>query len=100
MATYRGPTMSATDVKIRPEQADELIALYCDWREECVIVEAAYDRFDAASPPDRALAFAAYEASLEREESAAARYEAQIVLIMCAATAERVFTAPRQPPED
>jgi hypothetical protein len=91
--------MNATDVKIRPEQADELIALYCDWREESVIVEAAYQRFDDASPPDRALAFAAYEASLDREESAAARYEAQIVLITCAATAERVFTAPRQPSE-
>ena len=36
--------MNATDVKIRPEQADELIALYCDWREECVVVEAAYER--------------------------------------------------------
>jgi hypothetical protein len=89
--------MNATDVKIRPEQADELIALYCDWREECVIVEAAYERFIAAPGPDRTLAFAAYMAALEREESAAARYEAQIVLITCAASAERVLTTPSQP---
>ena len=91
--------MNAADVKIRPEQADELIALYCDWREECVVVEATYERFTGASTADRALAFAAYEAALEREESAAARYEAQIVLITCEAEAEaeRAFTAPRQP---
>ena len=89
--------MNATDVKIRPEQADELIALYCDWREECVVVEAAYERFESAPEADRALAFAAYEAALDREESAATRYEAQIVLITCEASAEREFTAPRQP---
>jgi hypothetical protein len=89
--------MNATDVKIRPEQADELIALYCDWREECVLVEAAYERFEAAPGADRTLAFAAYVAALEREESAAARYEAQIILITCEASAEREFTAPQDP---
>ncbi len=89
--------MDATDVKIAPEQADQLIALYCDWREECVVVEAAYERFKAAPGADRTLAFAAYAAALEREESAAARYEAQIVLITCEASAERLFTEPRQP---
>jgi hypothetical protein len=89
--------MNATDVKIRPEQADQLIALYCDWREECVVVETAYERFTAAPAADRALAFAAYMAALEREESAAARYEAQIDLIMHDAAAERGLAAPRQP---
>lgn len=91
-AARKAANMNAADIQIRPEQADELIALYCDWREECALVQAAYERFSGATPQDRALAFAAYAAALEREESAAALYAAQINLITFAAGAP--FAAP------
>jgi hypothetical protein len=49
---------------------DALIELYVDWREECVAVRAAYERWRAAERDDRAAAFAAYSAALDREELA------------------------------
>jgi hypothetical protein len=55
--------------------------LYCDWRTECSLVQAAYDRFAEAEPDERTLALAAYGAALDREGSAADAYEAQIKLI-------------------
>lgn len=73
--------MSSTASRIRPEEADELIALYCDWREECALVQASYDRFAASNASDRVLAFAAFAAALEREESAARAYADHISVI-------------------
>jgi hypothetical protein len=73
--------MNGTATRIRSEEADELIALYCDWREECVLVQAAYERFSASGAPDRTLAFAAFAAALEREESAAQAYGDHISVI-------------------
>jgi hypothetical protein len=57
---------------------DRMLELYCDWRTECEAVRAAYRRFSSAQPSERALAFAAYSAALEREGSASEAYEAQI----------------------
>ncbi len=57
---------------------DRLLELYCSWREECVMVEAAYGRFSTAARADRPLAFSAYMAALDREESAATTYAQQI----------------------
>jgi hypothetical protein len=64
-----------------PELVDRLIELYCDWRTECAHVQAAYKRFADAELADSALAFAAYAAALDREESACQSYAAQIQLI-------------------
>ncbi len=64
--------------EIRPDLVDRLIELYCDWRTACWDVRAAYDRFLDAPAPDRAVAFAAYTAALDREESACESYAAQI----------------------
>jgi len=64
-----------------PELVDRLIELYCDWRTECAHVQAAYERFADAEPADSTLAFAAYAAALDREESACESYAAQIRLI-------------------
>lgn len=63
-----------------------MIELYCDWRTECSIVQAAYGRFVDAEPSDRALAFAAYIAALDREGSASEAYAEQIRLILSCAT--------------
>jgi hypothetical protein len=53
---------------------DALIDLYVDWREECWAVQVAYDRWREASKDDRAAAFAAYHAALDREERASDVY--------------------------
>jgi hypothetical protein len=54
--------------------ADALIDLYVRWREECLSVQAAYERWREAQGPDRPAAFAAYSAALDREERASDVY--------------------------
>ena len=56
---------------------DRLIELYCEWRSVCWEVRSAYEQFTAANADDRALAYAAYQAALDREESAAGAYAEQ-----------------------
>jgi hypothetical protein len=70
--------MNAVDAHIGSDLVDRMMDLYCDWRTECAEVQAAYDRFLDASAPDRAAAFAAYTAALDREESACESYAAQV----------------------
>jgi hypothetical protein len=48
---------------------------YVDWREDSAAVESAYRRWLVASSPDTAVAFAAYNAALDREEMASIAYE-------------------------
>ena len=62
----------------RPELTDQLIGSYSDWRMQCLNVRAAYEHFTVAPAADRALAFAAYQAALDREESAADAYAEQM----------------------
>jgi hypothetical protein len=64
--------------EIRPDLVDRMIELYCDWRTACWDVRAAYDRFIEAPVSDRAVAFAAYNAALDREESSCDAYAAQV----------------------
>ena len=64
--------------EIRADLVDRMIELYCDWRTGCWDVRAAYDRFLNAPAFDRAVAFAAYTAALDREESACAAYADQV----------------------
>jgi hypothetical protein len=74
---------------IRPELVDRLMELYCDWRTRCAEVQAAYEQFCETSALERAVAFEAYTAALDREESACASYAAQIQMIQsCFAVAE------------
>ena len=54
---------------------DAVVDGYVAWREENAAVEAAYRRWLAAGREERALAFAAYSAALDREEYAAAEYQ-------------------------
>lgn len=71
-------TAKPQDAQVRSDAIDRLLELYCDWREECAGVHAAYERFSSATAGDRALAFAAYTAALDREASASRSYEAQV----------------------
>jgi hypothetical protein len=57
---------------------DALIDLYVEWREECSEVRLAYERWHQAARADRADAFAAYTAALDREERASDAYAAVI----------------------
>jgi hypothetical protein len=51
---------------------------YVEWREECSEVHLAYDHWREAATADRAHAFAAYSAALDREERASDAYAAVI----------------------
>jgi len=64
--------------QVRPDAIDRLIELYCEWREDCAGVYAAYEHFSAAAADNRALAFAAYTAALDQEASASRSYEDQV----------------------
>jgi hypothetical protein len=63
--------MAATRDK---ETAEKMLEAYVCWREECLTVWSAYDRWSAASWADAGLAFVAYQAALDRERHAADRY--------------------------
>lgn len=56
-------------------RVDALIETYVEWREESEAVAPAYERWTGAERSDRALAYAAYRATLEREEKAAVVYQ-------------------------
>ncbi len=76
----------APRAEIDPDLVDRLIELYCDWRVAHAHVAAAYERFCTASVADRAVAFAAYGAALDREQCACEFYAAHIrrVQTVCA----------------
>jgi hypothetical protein len=73
--------MYAPAVEIDPDLIDRLIELYCDWRVAHAQVTGAYERFCLAPVADRALAFAAYGAALDREQCACDAYATQIRLV-------------------
>lgn len=60
---------------------DQLLEFYCAWRAECAAVRTTYEQFCTVAPSDRTLAFAAYMAALDREESGAQMYADQIELV-------------------
>jgi hypothetical protein len=53
---------------------DELLEGYISWREACQAVWRAYEQWSASDREERALAYAAYLASLDGEERAARTY--------------------------
>ncbi len=58
-----------------PEVVDAAIDGYVAWREQCLMVAAAYERWSRATPEGRESAYADYLAALDREEWAATRYQ-------------------------
>ena len=59
----------ATDAP--PWLVDDYLETYVWWREECAGVHRTYELLDSVEREDRWLAYAAYEAALDREERAA-----------------------------
>jgi hypothetical protein len=53
---------------------DAAVAAYAQWRVECDAVRTAYRTWTAASAYAGSVAFEAYQAALDREESAARIY--------------------------
>ncbi len=76
-------------MRIRPRQShavrdplvDVAVDLYVVWREESRTATAAYAVWAEAQSGDRALAFAAYVAALEREELSARHYAGAIAAV-------------------
>jgi hypothetical protein len=60
--------------QIQPDLIDDLMEIYVEWREECVRLGEAYERWLGAPVTERSLAFAAYRAALDGEEQASAVY--------------------------
>ncbi len=60
---------------VRAEVIDELVDAYVEWREECLALAGAYERWSGEADRDRRLAFAAYRAALDREQQACSVYE-------------------------
>jgi len=69
------PGRSRGRLEWRDPRVDALIDSYVEWREECDAVEAAYERWVESERPGRDLSYAAYRASVDREEKAATVYE-------------------------
>ena len=59
----------------RPELYDDLMDMYVEWREACVVLRQAYERWSSVRVAERMHAFAAYGAALDWEEQASAVYE-------------------------
>jgi hypothetical protein len=70
---------AATSVRVEPfsrqaDVVDAAVEAYVHWREECADARDAYLRWESAEKGDRVLAFSAYTAALDREETAASIY--------------------------
>ncbi len=79
--------MKFVDFEPHLDPVDRLLELYCEWHESCWDVRGAYDNFGTTGSSDRALAFAAYAAALDREESVARAYADQVSVVTALATA-------------
>lgn len=62
---------------VRTGLVDELVDAYVEWREECLVLAGAYERWSSEANRDRRLAFAAYRAALDREQQACSVYESR-----------------------
>jgi hypothetical protein len=61
--------------QVRSQLVDVMMDVYVDWREECLALTKAYERWSSERVAERDLAFAAYRAALDREDRASAVYE-------------------------
>jgi hypothetical protein len=67
-------TVFRSDSALVQWAVDELVQCYVSWREECLAVRLAYQRWVDSTGAERRLAYAAYVAVLDREEHAARTY--------------------------
>jgi hypothetical protein len=76
--------MHELDLQADQWQVDEAIDAYVDWREECLSVSEAYERWERAPVGEAAFAFVAYRAALDREEHASQTYADRLTRMACA----------------
>jgi hypothetical protein len=57
------------------QMVDNALDSYLKWRQQCAAVWDAYGRWANATPEDKLSAYAAYQATLDREEAAANVYQ-------------------------
>lgn len=74
ISSPRGERDGTAAANVPPGLIDDLMETYVEWREECLSLAQAYDRWSSVAPAERDLAFAAYRAALDREEQASAVY--------------------------
>jgi hypothetical protein len=86
------------NAETQPEVIDRLMDMYVEWREECVVLWEAYERWKAVPPAERALAFASYRAALDREERAAHVYADLVGRILPSRPGERPDDATQPQP--
>jgi hypothetical protein len=75
--------MHELDLQDSQRQADEAMDAYVDWREECVFVSEAYERWAHAPVGEAGFEFAAYRAALDREEHASQAYVDRLMRMAC-----------------
>lgn len=73
----------------RDRLVDVAIDSYIDWREQSVAVAEAYELWADAPRSRGTLAFAAYQAALDREEIAAGEYASAIETVKLVLNADR-----------
>jgi hypothetical protein len=76
---------------VKPELIDDLMDMYVDWREACIALRKAYERWSSVRVAERKIAFAAYGAALDWEEQASAVYADRIDQVL------REFPSSAQP---
>jgi hypothetical protein len=75
MTTRRAALAAAPHAQATFNQLiDAMVDHYASWRDECVAVRLSYENWSGAERQDRKLAFSAYVAALDREQTAAASY--------------------------
>jgi hypothetical protein len=75
--------MHEAHLQANQRQVDEAIDAYVDWREECLSVSEAYERWAHAPVGEAAFAFVAYRAALDREEQASQTYAYRLTCMAC-----------------
>jgi hypothetical protein len=75
---------SAFDQERRRQYVDELMDYYVSWRESCAAVAVSYEKWRRSDRPEKALAFSAYVAALDREEQAATDYQRAVAKVATA----------------
>lgn len=68
---------------------DEALDRYVAWREECYVVQDAYERWTSSSGADAARAFVEYQAALDREGQIAAVYRDLMARVVVTPEASR-----------
>jgi hypothetical protein len=71
---HQAMSIQVEAASLQAEVVDAAVEAYVHWREECAAARDAYRRWSSVEKADRMLAFCAYTAALDREETAARIY--------------------------